>query len=429
MSVGRRTCLVLLSVLGWGPVQILSADDWTNWRGPHFDGTVDPGNYPIEWSPKKNVAWSVGLPGKSGSTPVVWQDKLAMTVPIEGQNGVIAFDRSGKELWKVTLGAERAGKHKKGSGANSSPVADANRIYVYFKSGDFAAVDWSGKVLWHENLQKNYGEDTLWWDLGTSPVLTSKHVVVACVQSGPSYLAAFDPATGKEVWKVDRQLDAPEEAAQSYSTPIVTTYKGQEQIIVLGADHVTCHDAANGKELWRVGNLNPDRERYFRSIASPVMAGDIVIAPYARGKTVTAIRMGGSGDVTNSHVLWTKPLGADVPTPAVENGKVYLCSDKGSITCLAVETGEELWTEALEKNRTAYSSSPVIAGNFLYFIREDGRTFVIDLAEHKVKAENSLGENEYVLATPVFVDQEIFLRTFERLFCIQSAGKKVSQRK
>jgi outer membrane protein assembly factor BamB len=418
-----RVAVCLLGLVNSG-----SAENWPTWRGPHQDGTADAGTYPIEWGPERNIAWEQSLPGKAGSTPIVWQDKLVVTCPINEKNGVIAFDLSGKKLWEVTLGTERPGKHKKGSGTNPSPVTDGKRIFVYFKSGDFAALDWKGNVLWHQNLQDKYGEDTLWWDLGTSPVLTSKYVVIACVQSPPSYVAAFDPATGKEVWKVDRNLDAPEEAAQTYSTPVVTTWKGQEQVIVLGADHVTCHDAATGKEIWRVGGLNPEQERFFRSIASPVLAGDILIAPYARGKSLTAIRLGGQGDVTSSHVLWTKPVGSDVPTPAAHDGKVYICGDKGQVMCLDAATGEELWSEAMEKNRNAYSASPVLAGHLLYLLREDGKSFVIDTLSHEVKAENSLGEKEYTLSTPVLLDDELFLRTFDRLLCIRKGGSGISSR-
>lgn len=417
-------CLIL-----WLSLPALAtASDWPSWRGPYGDGTADAGSYPREWGPDKNLRWTKELPGKAGSTPIVWGDKIVVTLPIDEQNGVICLNRDGKELWRATLGTARPGKHKKGSGANPSPVTDGETIFVYYKSGDFAALDWNGKILWHENLQAKYGEDTLWWDLGTSPVLTQKHVVVACVQSGPSYLAAFDKKTGKEVWKVDRNVPAPDESAQSYSTPVVTTFEGQEQIIVLGADHVTCHSAENGKELWRLSGMNPDQERFWRSIASPVVCDGIVLAPYARGNTLTAIRMGGSGDITKTHVLWSVKLGSDVPTPAARDGKVYICGDKGQVTCLDVKTGEEIWSRQLEKNRNAFSASPTLTGKSLYLIREDATTFVLDAETGEVVATNSLGRDEFCLSTPVCVDGEILLRTFEQLVCVQQKDGAVSQR-
>ncbi|WP_437227738.1 PQQ-binding-like beta-propeller repeat protein [Planctomicrobium sp. SH661] len=416
--------ICLTTILGVST--FVNAQEWSNWRGPHLNGTANPGSYPLEWGLEKNLRWQADLPGKSGSSPIVWNDKLLVTLPIDDMNGVICLNQAGDELWRKALGSASPAKHKKGSGANPSPVTDGKTIIVYYKSGDFAGLDWDGKILWHENLQTNYGEDTLWWDLGTSPVLTSKYVVVACMQTGPSYLAAFDKLTGKEVWKVDRNLDAPEEAAQSYSTPVVTTFAGQEQIVVVGADHVTCHDAETGTELWRVGGLNPDGDKYFRSIASPVIEEDIVIAPYARGKSLTAIKLGGSGDVAGSHVLWTKELGADVPTPAARDGKVYVCGDKGSVACLDVKTGDEIWSRQLDKNRNAYSSSPILAGDLLYLVREDATTFVVDSQTGDVKAENALGDDEFCISTPVLINNEIFLRTFDRLFCIESAKQAVS---
>ncbi|MCA9082134.1 MAG: PQQ-binding-like beta-propeller repeat protein, partial [Planctomycetaceae bacterium] len=345
-------CLVVAS---W--VSFVQAGDWPNWRGPHGNGTGDGEGYAIQWSNSSNIAWETALPGKAGSTPIVVGDHIFLTAGIDGKNALQCLSRGGKSKWTVTFGEEREGKHRKGSGSNPSPVSDGKLVYVYYKNGDFAAVDFEGKVQWQRNLQKDYGEDTLWWDLGTSPVLTSQHVVVACVQSGPSYLAAFDRQTGETVWKVNRDTGAPEEAAQTYATPVVTHHKGQEQLIVLGADQVTCHEAATGKQLWHLAGMNPDQEKYFRSISSPVVTGDIVIAPYSRGKTITAIRMGGSGEISKTHVLWHKPgPSADVPTPVAADGKVYVCTDKGTVACLEAESGDELWSLELEKNRNAYSA-------------------------------------------------------------------------
>lgn len=394
------------------------AEDWPSWRGPNFDGSAE-GTFPHSWNLKKNVVWKVDLPSKAGSTPIVWGDHIFITATVDDKNALICFDRQGKRKWQVTLGNSHDGKHRKGSGCNPSPVTRGDRVYAYFKSGDLAAVDFAGNIIWHRNLQEDYAEDTLWWDLGTSPVLTSKYVVVACMQTGPSYVAAFDPATGEQVWKVDRDTGAPREAAQSYSTPIVTTYKGQEQIVVLGADYVTCHSAANGKEIWRVGTLNPEQEQFFRSIASPVIHQGVVVAPYARGNSLTAIRMGGEGDVTTSHVLWSNGgPAADVPTPAAHDGKVYICTDRGMVACIDLMTGKPLWELQTEKNRNAYSSSPVVTSDALYVTREDGKTFVISIAgEPKVIAENTLGD-EFIVSTAVFVDGQVLLRTSERLYCI-----------
>jgi glucose dehydrogenase len=247
-------------------------------------------------------------------------------------------------------------------------------------------------------------------------------------------VAAFDRGTGSLLWKHDRMLDAPEEAAQSYSTPVVVAgdaAKGEpaEMLVVLGADHVTAHDAGNGKEIWRVGGLNPTGHKYFRSIASPVVAGDFVIAPYARGETITAIRRGGTGDVTGSHVAWVRTdLGADVPTPAVWDGRVVVCTDKGRVECVDAATGKTLVKTELPKNRNAYSASPVIVDGRVIVTREDGESSVLawptqaaaeikaDLKELKVLGQGVV--DEMTVATPVCVDGRIFLRTHDSLWCI-----------
>ena len=420
----RGVCLAWCCLVAGARGETPLAGTWPSWRGPAGDGVATGAGYATRWSPTENVRWKVTLPGLGASTPAVWGDRVVVTCTIDGQDAAVGYTRDGRELWRRSLGAAKPGKHKKATGANSSPVTDGRHVWVYFKSGELACLALAdGAVVWKTNLQEQFGADTLWWDLGTSPVLSAKAVVVAVMQSGPSYLAAFDRTTGKLLWKQDRLLGAPEEAAQSYSTPLVVAgdaAKGEpaEMLVVLGADHVTAHDAADGREIWRVGGLNPGGERFFRSIASPMIAGDLVIAPYARGSTLTAIRRGGKGDVTATHVAWTrKDLGADVPTPTAKDGRVYLCTDKGTVACLEAATGTTLWSGAVERNRNAYSASPVLVEGRLMVTREDGAAAVIDVADgFKVVGGGSV--DEMTVATPVCVDGAIFLRTHDSLWCI-----------
>ena len=404
-------------------------DNWPNWRGPAFDGTAAGTGYVTEWSPGQHVLWKVPLPGLGASTPAIWGDRVVVTCTINGKDAVICLDRAGQERWRKTLGEARTGKHKKATGANPSPVTDGERVWVYFKSGELACLDLDdGAVAWRANLQQRFGEDTLWWDLGTSPVLTSRAVVVAVMQTGPSYLAAFDRHTGDLLWKHGRDVPAPEEAAQSYSTPLVAAgdpAKGEpaEVLFVLGADHVTAHDAASGKELWRVGGLNPEANGFFRSIASPVLAGDLVIAPYARGGTITAIRRGGAGDVTGSHLAWVRrDIGADVPTPAVKDGRMVVCTDKGVVEGLDAVTGKTVWRMELPKNRHAYSASPVIVDGRVIVVREDGVASILPwpgaATDAGVAVLGGGSVEEMTVATPVCVDGRMFLRTHDSLWCI-----------
>jgi outer membrane protein assembly factor BamB len=423
--VGRSVVamLVLLSLPALAPASS-RADDWPNWRGPAQDGVAAGSGYATEWGPEKNVLWRTALPGTGASTPAVQGDRVVVTCAIGDRNAVVCFDRDGKEAWRRELGPVRAGKHAKATGCNPSPVTDGVRAWVYYKSGELACLDLAdGAVVWRTNLQERFGADTLWWDLGTSPVLAKKAVIVAVMQSGPSYLAAFDRGTGELLWKQDRLLDAPEEAAQSYSTPVVIAgdaakREPDELVIVLGADHVTAHDAATGKEVWRVGGLNPDGHKFFRSIASPVVAGDYVIAPYARGATLTAVRRGGSGDVTKTHVAWTrKDLGTDVPTPAAAGGRVIVCTDKGTVACLEAATGKTLWSGDLPKNRHTYSASPVLVDGAIVVTREDGASTVLAARDaFEVLGSGAVGET--TVATPVCIDGRMLLRTHDSLWCI-----------
>lgn len=395
----------------------LLAENWPNWRGPHFNGVAEQGDYPIEWDQEKNVKWKVDLPAFGSSTPAVWGDLIFVTSPRENENVVFCFDLDGNKKWEATLGEQTPGKHKMGSGSNPSPVTDGEHVWVYFKSGDFGCLDFDGKLIWKTNLQSQFGDDTLWWDLGTSPVLTNKHVVVACMQEGPSYLAAFSKTDGKLAWKHDRTFDVPKENDQSYTTPIVTESNNREIIIVLGADVVTAHDATNGQEIWRVGGLNPGNEGYWRSIASPVLDNGVLYAPYARGKTITAIKVGGSGDQTQNNTLWTKTgISIDVPTPTVLDGKIYICNDRGAVECIDQKTGETLWKTEPARSRGSFYASPIIAGDHIYCIREDGVTFVVSLKTQKIVAENDLGAK--TAASPVFVKNVALIRTADGLYCI-----------
>ena len=407
----------------------LDAADWPGWRGPHGTGVAEGSGYPVEWSADEGVAWKHAIRGIGASSPIVTGDSIFFTSTADDQNQVFCLGMNGQERWTKTLGTAFAGKPgKDGTGANPSAVTDGEFVFVYFKSGDFGCFTVDGELKWQTNVFARFADvtdETLWWDLGTSPVLIDGGVVVTMMHSGPSYLAAFDRSTGEVLWKHDRVTNAPREAAQSYTTPVVTTNPdGRQVIVVTGADYVTCHDASNGDELWRVGSLNPENNEYFRSISSSVSEDGIVVAPYARGGTLTAITLGGSGDVTKSHVLWTnQATSADVPTPAIHNGRVFVLrdvqQDRGTIDCLDLQTGREIWSGQLERHRLTFRSSPIVADGKLYVTRQDGTVFVLDADgdEFKVLAKNEIGD-EHTVATPVFIDGRILLRTQDRLYLI-----------
>jgi outer membrane protein assembly factor BamB len=366
----------------------------------------------------ENLLWKVELPGRGCSTPIVWDDRIILTAPIDGNDGVVALDWQGDIRWQTALGPQREGKHRNGSGCNPSAVTDGEFIFVYYKSGALAGLDFAGKVLWQTNLQERFAEDTLFWDVGTSPVLTERHVIATVMHAGESFLAAFDKPTGRMAWKVERKYQTPIEGDQSYATPIVIDRPAGQVILVWGAEHVTSYRAADGQLLWTCGGFNPDRERFWVSVASAVVAGDMIVVPYGRGTHLAGVRLGGSGDVTETHRLWTRQdTGSFVPTPAVCGGKVYLLGDRGEVSCLDPATGETLWADALPKHRTNYYASPTIADGKLYAAREDGVVFVARVVGgFKVLSENSMGEQ--TIASPVPVEDRLLLRGSRHLFCI-----------
>ncbi|MEM1068370.1 MAG: PQQ-binding-like beta-propeller repeat protein [Planctomycetota bacterium] len=403
--------------------------EWPQWRGPEQNGVAPQGTFPTEWSSDSGLAWKVDLPGRGGSTPVIAEGVAYLTAGIDGKNTLLAISlEDGKEVWRASLGNDTGGKHKKGSGSNPSAIVDGDSIFAYFRSGDLASVNTQGKTNWAINLQERFGEDTLWWDLGSSPTVTDDAVIVAVMQSGPSYLVALDKKTGDVKWKTDRMLGAPEEAAQSYSTPLHVSIDGSPMLAVMGADHITVHDAKMGKELGRLGGFNPDQEQYFRSISSPVAQGNIVVCPYARGATLTAVRLDdlsqGKGDQA---IAWFRDdLGSDVPTPAAHNGRLYVVSDgrqsRGTVSCLDLESGKTVWTQRLPRSRVSFSSSPLVAGNHLYVTQEDGTTFVLgplDANEPQVIAANAIDDkNPYTVASLVPLDGGFLLRSRGQLYRI-----------
>lgn len=400
------------------PATLVKAKDWPQWRGPEASSVAEPGAYPTKFSPTENVIWKLKLPGVGSSTPAVWGERLFVTCGIDGQDGVLAIDWNGKELWRKTLGPERAGKHKNGSGSNPSPITDGKNVVVYYKSGTVASLSLEGEVKWQTNLQKRFGEDTLWWDLGTSPVFAGGNIVVAVMQEGDSYLVALNPADGSVVWKVDRTFPVEKESGQSYTTPYLTEIDGQETLVVWGADRLTGHDPKNGKTLWTCGGFNPEDKPMWRVIASPAFTDGIAVVPYGRTKFSAGVKLGGSGDITAKARLWERSdLGADCPTPVGHGGRVYLLSDRGKIHCLDAATGKDLWEGAIPRASANYYSSPILAGNLLYCAREDGMVAVVKAGDTGMEllSENEMGER--IVAVPVPVRNRLFVRGVDHLYC------------
>jgi outer membrane protein assembly factor BamB len=405
----------------------LAQSDWPQWRGPNGSGGVAGGSYPVKWDATSGLAWKTPLPGKGCSTPIVWHGRIFLTAGADGQDSALAFDTSGKLLWQTRLGAERKGKHRNGSGSNSSPATDGQGVFVYFKSGTLARLELDGKVTWKINLQDRFGHDTLWWDVGTSPVLTARDVVVAVMHQGNSYLAAFDKTTGQLHWKTARDFTTPLEGDHSYTTPLLFRHAGRDAVLVWGAVHLTAYDADDGRLLWSCGDFNPDGKSNWVAVSSPVLAGKVAVVPYGRGNTLHGIRLDGSGDVTATHRQWKRDdSGSFVPTPAYCQGRVYVLRDKGELHCIDPASGKTLASGQLPESRSKYYASPLVAGGHIYAAREDGVVFVARAdAPMNVMAENRMDDR--LVASPVPLDGRLLLRGEKFLYCIAAKQGTASE--
>ena len=223
--------------------------------------------------------------------------------------------------------------------------------------------DLKGKELWARDIQKDYGRFGLNWGYASSPLLCQDALFIPVLHGmktdDPSYLLKIDKKTGKTIWKTERPTKAIQESPDAYTTPVLLQHGGATAIVTSGGDIVTAHDPASGKEIWRVDGLNPDNNPAYRIIASPVVAGGLVIAP-TRVKPLLAIKGGGRGDVTATHVAWRFERGPDVPTPVSDGTLLYIVDDRGIVHALDLKTGSIVYGP--ERLKPAiYSSSPVLA--------------------------------------------------------------------
>lgn len=417
----RNTVLVIC--LTWAVGAAAQTANWPNWRGPAQNGSVTQGSYPSKLDPAAPL-WKVPLPGKGCSTPIVWNQRIFLTAPVDGHDAVLAFDLDGKSVWQTKFGPEDPGKHRNGSGSNASPATDGKHLFVYFKSGTLAALDLAGKVAWQTNIVAAFGPDTLYWDQGTSPVVTRDYVIFARMHHGESWLAAFDKATGQLRWKVPRNFETPVEGDHAYTTPLVIQHHGKEALLVWGGQHLTAHDTADGKLLWSCGDFNPKAVGYWPSVASAVTAGEYAIVSCGRADRgqprFYGVRLGGSGDVTRTHKVWSREdTGTFVPTPAEYQGKVYLVRDRGEVECIDPATGKTLWADAFPRASANFYASPLVANGILYAIREDGVVFTARV-EDKFELISEVKMGDRIIASPVPVANRVLIRGERNLFCFGS---------
>jgi outer membrane protein assembly factor BamB len=394
-------------------------ENWPHWRGPSANGVSRESNLPVKWSKTENIAWRLALPEWSGSTAIVWGERIFLNVAEGDDLFLWCVDRTkGAPLWKKHLSG---GNHRerKQNMSSPSPVTDGRHVWVMTGTGILKGFDLAGKELWTRDIQKDYGQFGLNWGYASSPLLHDNSLFLQVLHGmktdDPSYILRIDTMTGKTRWRVERPTRAIRESPDSYSTPALLRYGSTTEVVITGGDVVTGHDPATGRELWRVDGLNPTNNPAYRIVASPVVFGDLVIAP-TRERPMLAIRPGGRGDITNTHVAWAFQSGPDVPTPVTDGTFVYVIRDNGVMFCLDAKTGRTIYGPQRVRPAT-YSGSPVLADGKIYVTNEDGVTVVVKAGpQFEMLAENDFGE--YTLSSPAVSEGQIFIRTDSALYAI-----------
>jgi outer membrane protein assembly factor BamB len=413
----------------------LAAENWPQWRGPGGQGISRETKLPAMWTPDKNIAWKVEVPGRGHSAPVVWNDRVFITTAIEGEpvpgakpiehmdSGkpflhpdsvggdrkhtykVLSYDgRTGKLLWEQTAweGVPFDNRHRKSSFASPSVATDGALVFAYFGAEGVFAYDVNGKPLWKASVGK---VKTLGLGAASSPIIHLGLVILQCDddEGKDSAMVALDATTGKERWRTKRPVQV------SWSTPVLVATTSRTELVTNGSEWIIAYDPATGKELWRTKGVESN------AIHTPIVGDDVVIvtAGFPAKKTI-AIRPG------TAEILWTYDKGtAYVVSPILYEGMVYLTNDRGVMTALDARTGTVRYEGGRVPVPASFMGSPIAADGQILMTSEDGDTFVIKAGpKHEVITTNSVGEPVYT--TPAISNGRIYIRGERHLFAIGS---------
>ena len=425
----------------------LPAGDWPQWRGPSGNGVSSDSGLPVHWSAGEHIAWKVSLAGLGVSSPIVYGDRVFVTSqrgtipagqgvypqlarddqelasrenPIGGRSiktdesggeiflVVEAFRRSdGKRLWEYRIRAEGQFPelHEKHNLATPTPVTDGKLVYAWFGNGQILALDMEGRLVWNHHLGIEYSPFDVPWGHGASPILYKEILILLCDHTQKAYLLALDKSTGKERWKVDRG-----KGRVSHSTPLVVPGPEGDELVINSSERIDAYNPENGEFLWHTGSQRQT------PIPSPVFHKRVIyLSRGYRNSDFFAIRAGGRGDITKSHILWRAPSGASyVPSILYYDGLLYVTNEVGIVMCADAETGEAVWRQRLGG---IFFASPVAGDGKVYLASETGEVFVLRAGrEAKVLAKNDIGER--ILASPAISSGQLFLRSDGSLFCI-----------
>jgi outer membrane protein assembly factor BamB len=383
---------------------------WPRWRGPSGQGYVSGSGYPDKWSATENVLWKAAVPGEGNSSPVVWGDRIFLTTARDGGRrlSLLAFRRSdGNQLWEVFVPDGRVESvHQKNGHASATVSTDGRLVYASFGSRGLVAFDFDGKLVWRQDL----GAINNYWGTAGSPLLYKGRIILYQDQRAESFIAAFDAASGKQLWRTSRN------ASVGWGTPVAIQANGRDEIVVNGQYAVVAYDPENGRELWRVSGTTME------VVPTIVVGHGLLFSSSGRAGPTLAIRPGGQGDVTRTHLEWSSPRGSPfIPSPILHGEQLYMVNDMTSIaTAFDAKTGRTLWQNRLgAAQREGFSASPVVVDGKIFFTNDEGETFVLrGGTEFNLLHMNTLGER--TLASPALVDGRWYIRTASNLFAIGS---------
>lgn len=410
-----KTNLLILA-LSFGCASSSLAGDWPEFRGPLKNGTVENPQIPTTWSASDSVLWRTEIPGQGWSSPVVVGDQIFLTAAVLNEVEdryelvLLIVDADSGALGKRVSLFDHATKdaeiHKKNSHASPTPIFDGQHLYLHFGHQGTACVDLSGNILWKNDALEYppvHGN-------GGSPIVVDNLLIFSRDGADISVVTALDKTTGEIVWETQRDVEV--DRKFSFCTPTLLEIDGRRQLIVPGSNVVQSLDPADGREHWRV------RYEGFSVIPRPIYeSGLVFISTGYMRPSVLAIDPTGDGDVTDTHLKWQSKTGVpNTPSLVSRNGKVAMISDAGIAVCFDAITGEELWKERVGGN---YSASPLIVGDNMYLLSEEGVCTILNIAaEPKEVAKNSIGER--CLASFAVIENDLLLRSAEALYRISS---------
>ena len=433
----RIEVISLVFSVGWG---VLAAADWPQWRGPDGNGVSNETGLAFRWNESEGLKWKATLPEWGTSTPAIRGRALFLTSHTDdGKLLVLRLDAATGEIdWTRQIGIGKpvlGGSPQRGiqvfhrwhNMASPSPVTTENRVVVQFGTGDIAALDFSGKVLWQRNLQKDHGPFTIWWGFANSAVLHEGRVINCCMQDSladrqqkpvPSYLVAHDLETGQLLWKTLRSTQADAEQCDAYTTPLLADLDGRRQLVIMGANQLDGYDPDDGRQLWFLPGLSGGR-----TVPSPTAHNGLVYAVRGAQGALVAVRGGGQGQLPQDRIAWSHRQNTpDTCCPVVYQGLLFTVSDDGIAQCLDAQTGQLQWRTRL---KGPFKASPIAADGRVYFPSTSGICTVL-AADRKLQqlAANSL--DDQLIASPAISAGTIFLRGRKALFAIEAPATSAS---